>query len=171
MEPAGWLDRMRADHQRVLERLESLAPAAGAGSRLADLAPVRELVAFLARQFDSHMAAEDQVLFPILAEALPATTDSLRPLRQEHQELRTMLEALTTLLDAPAGRARDEQLGVQLADLADLLRIHVRKEERLVFQVAEHVLRPGELDRLVSQRTAATPARRPSAPSPPERNP
>ena len=79
-----------------------------------------------------------------------------------------MLAALIGLLQSPAGSARDEQIAIQMADLAELLRIHIRKEERLVFQVAERVLRPGELERLMSDRTTGTrPARsEPDSPNP-----
>lgn len=169
---AGWLERMRADHQRVLERIALLVPAAGVRPSQPDLPAIRAFVDYLGHQFDTHMAAEDDVLFPIVVEALPATVDSLAPLQLEHRELHAMLAALTALLDAPAGPARDEQIGVQLADLADLLRIHIHKEERLVFQVAERVLRPGELERLVSDRSSAPRARRPAFQSPNDvRNP
>jgi len=172
MEPAGWLERMRRDHQQVLERLALVAPDAGetAHPPRPDLSAVRVFVEFLARQFDHHMATEDQILFPIVADALPATAESLQPLRLEHQELRTMLGALAALLATPAGSARDEQIGIQVADLAELLRIHMRKEERLVFPVAERVLRPGELERLATDRTARTREPSPGTPSPKPRN-
>jgi len=162
MVPAGWLERMRADHERVRERLAPLASQHGEGDPRPDPAAVQEFVDFLAQQFAHHMAAEDDVLFPIVADTLPATRASLLPLQDEHEELRTMLQALRELLAAPVGDGRDEQIGVQMADLAELLRIHMQKEERLVFQVAERVLRPGELERLVSERVAGLPASRSS---------
>jgi hemerythrin-like domain-containing protein len=161
---------MRSDHRNVLERLALLAPEPGDGPTQPErpgLPAIREFVEFLAGQFDTHMAAEDDVLFPIVAQALPATADSLAPLQLEHRELHTMLGALSALLDAPAGHARDEQIGIQLADLAELLRIHIRKEERLVFQVAERVLLPGELERLVSEQTGS----HPQLPDPDSHNP
>ena len=154
MEPAGWLEKMRVDHQRVLERLALLVPEAGTPPARPDVPAIRALVEYLAQQFDTHMAAENDVLFPIVAEALPATTDSIAPLRLEHAELRTMLGALKVRLGEPESHTRDEQMSILLSDLAELLRIHIRKEERLVFQVAERVLSPGELERLVSERTA-----------------
>lgn len=172
MEPAGCLEQMRQDHQHVLERLAQLVPEHGVATAHGsppDPGAVREFVAFLAHQFDVHMGAEDRVLFPILADALPAMTESLAPLRLEHQELRSMLAALDALLAAPAGESRDQQIAIQVADLADLLRIHTRKEERLVFQLAERVLRPGELERLVAERTAGIRARLPDSGSPNER--
>jgi hemerythrin-like domain-containing protein len=155
MVSTGWLERMREDHRKVLERLAQLAPETPHGTR-PPVPAVREFVDFLAGQFETHMAAEDDALFPIVLRTLPAVTDTLAPLQLEHRELRTMLQALRELLDTPAGKVRDEQIAIQMADLAELLRIHIRKEERLVFQVAERVLRPGELERLVSGRTTGT---------------
>jgi len=155
-----WLERMRSDHRQVLERLALLVPEPGDGSMRTQrpgVPEVRAFVEFLGIQFDHHMVAEDRILFPIVANALPATTESLAPLSLEHRELRSMLDSLAALLDSPAGSARDEQIGVQLADLAELLRIHIRKEERLVFQIAERVLLPGELERLVSEQTGSPP--------------
>lgn len=172
MEPAGCLEQMRDDHRRVIERLAQLAPEPGTAAAHPappDVPRLREFVAFLARQFDVHMGAEDRILFPILADLLPAMTESLAPLRAEHEELRSMLAALTAQLDAPAGEFRDQQIAIQVADLADLLRIHTRKEERLVFELAERVLRPGELERLVAERTTGSRARLPESGSPNER--
>jgi hemerythrin-like domain-containing protein len=94
----------------------------------------------LERQFDSHMRAEDDVLFPALVQAMPEGRGSIAPLKAEHDELRSMLVALAHLLTQPAAPARDEQVEIQVRDLVDLLRIHVRKEEAVVFSVAERVL-------------------------------
>ena len=56
-----------------------------------------------------------------------------------------MLEALQRRVEQPATAERDEQLAVQTCDFVDLLRIHVRKEEAVVFRVAERVLEPADL--------------------------
>lgn len=142
-------DRMRSDHHAVLERLVDLEAAAesiGSGDGLpGDEVRVRDFVVHLQAQFATHMRAEDELLYPALASALPDTRASLAPLRGEHAELRAMLAALRATLDEPAGMARNEQLGVQARDLADLLRIHIRKEEALVFTVAERLLPKSEL--------------------------
>jgi len=156
--------KLRADHRRVLAALDALErevarlrPAAVARSRASATAsrsrplPTRSLsalVAHLDRQFATHMAAEDDSLFPSLAGALPETAGSLEPLRAEHAELRAILGSLSVLLEAPRSEARDEQLVVQWRDFAALLRIHIRKEEALVFNVAEHALPPRELARV-----------------------
>ncbi|HET9941540.1 MAG TPA: hemerythrin domain-containing protein, partial [Candidatus Eisenbacteria bacterium] len=110
-------------------------------------AAVTRLTALLARQFGSHMAAEDEVLYPALMNALPETRSSIEPLSADHGALRMMLADLEETLGLP-GEARDEQMTVQIRDLVDLLRIHIRKEEALVIGVAERVLQPAEVEAL-----------------------
>jgi len=135
--------RMRADHTRVLGELDALERAAGAAGGGSHHEPdLRELVELLERQFATHMRVEDEALFPALIEALPEARGIIAPLRVEHDELRSMLRGLAWLMIQPAGPTREEQIAVQVRDLVDLLRIHVRKEEAVVFSVAERVL-PG----------------------------
>jgi hemerythrin-like domain-containing protein len=106
---------------------------------------LQDVVALLERQFATHMAAEDEVLFPALSEALPQTKPTIEPLRAEHADLRSMLSRLDATLREPGSPARDEQIAVQVRDLVDLLRIHIRKEEAIVLSVAERVLKPKEI--------------------------
>ena len=150
---------MRQDHRRVLAemaRLEaSAAPARrGPRGRLLSTVALREVLRMLERQFATHMKAEDDVIFPALMETLPQARGSILPLSLEHTELRSMLLGLFNLLDAEHGSTRDEQLEVQIRDFSDLLRIHIRKEEAVVFRVAERVLRPEEIE-IIAGRLAA----------------
>jgi len=138
---------MRRDHRSVLDRLEAIETSvARIASRPApagddeDDGRLRAFVAHLEAQFATHMRAEDEVVYPTLAAELPDTRSVLVPLRVEHSELRAMLASLRATLDEPAGASRDEQVVVQCGDLADLLRIHIRKEEAIVFTAAERLL-------------------------------
>lgn len=145
---------MRNDHGRVLVRLAILESAVkdltrGVGPEWPG-SEVHEVLAMLARQFQTHMAAEDEVLYPALAEALPQARPSLEPLRADHRTLRMMLSDLEESLRAPAHEARNEQIGVQLRDLVDLLRIHIRKEEAIVFALAERALTQKEVQSLAA---------------------
>jgi hypothetical protein len=150
--------KLRADHARVLRDLDavgrgtSVAPRRG-GRRRSGAAPrLRALLGRLGRQFASHMAAEDERLFPALESALPEARPGIEPLRVEHVELRALLTSLTELVDQPPGRERDERFRVQWSDFTELLRLHIRKEEALVFHVAEQVLPPRELARIEARR-------------------
>lgn len=145
--------RLREDHGRVLRQLDDLQRANAAPSSVDHVARVRDVVAMLERQFATHMAAEDDVLLPALARSLESGAALVAPFHDEHAELQLMLTALAgTLREAP-GLERDEQISVQVRDLSDLLRIHIRKEEALLFGVAERVLSPQERAALVARST------------------
>jgi hemerythrin-like domain-containing protein len=157
-------DQMKSDHREVLARLASLEAVAreaeqhvrGRGRGWPG-PEVAETLRILERQFATHMAAEDEVLFPALLEALPQTRLSIEPLKADHAELRTMLERIQETMQETPSAARDEQIGVQLRDLVDLLRIHLRKEEALVISVAERVLQPREVEALAARRSSGEP--------------
>ena len=155
---------LRRDHVRVLARLVSLETSvSGRRVRRIREAPLRALIAHLERQFATHMAAEEAVLYPALERSFPESAASLRPLYQEHVELRAMLATLSSTLMCPVTRSREEQVVVQVRDFADLLRLHIRKEEAIVFDVSERVLEAHELRGLVRRLAPFVPA---SAPRP-----
>jgi hemerythrin-like domain-containing protein len=168
---------LRDDHQRVLDELvvferaaslvTALRSARGSGStgtparrRAEDArATMRRVLDHFAEQFDTHMAAEDDVLFPMLTRALPEALGRIEPLALEHRELRGMLGSLRELIGRPVNAVADEQIAVQSRDFVDLLRIHVRKEEAVVFCVAERLLAPQELEEVASRMVRGTAAR------------
>ena len=139
----------RRDHARVLDVIASLETAVLGGGPF-DERPLRELVVLLERQFATHMAAEDAVLYPALRTAFPEVGGTIDPLLADHAELRATLAALAELLSLSPGRARDEQLLVLARDFTDLLRLHIRKEESLVLDVASRVLSRAEIAAMAS---------------------
>lgn len=155
MQHAQIFEQMREDHRQVLGELRALESAATRDGRRAgrkDAAEgIRRVLDHMRRQFDTHMAAEDEVLYPALQEALPQTVANIGLLRGEHDTLRTMLAQLEATIAGAACPERDEQLAVQIRDFVDLLRIHIRKEEALVISVAERVLRPREVEALAAR--------------------
>ncbi len=155
MSRASIFEQMRKDHRLVLERIQTLEDdVLGQGSRRGRAhagerdAELKDVVALLNRQYATHMAAEDEVLYPALVETLPQTKATIDPLRAEHAELRSMVVRLEATLSEPPSPAREEQIAVQTRDLVDLLRIHIRKEEALILGVAERVLKPREIEAL-----------------------
>ncbi len=167
MSGSSILAKLRADHRRVLRDVAALeaaspplrgeSPAGSRGRgvrppRAADWNALRSLVGRLERQFATHMVAEDESLFPALEKVLPEARTSLQPLRAEHGELRALLSSLAERLGSADSGARDEQVVVQWRDFSALLRIHIRKEESAVFNVAEHALPPRELARVEALR-------------------
>jgi hemerythrin-like domain-containing protein len=143
--------RFHDDHRKVLARLDAIEqtlPRGAARLGAGVIAGLEALVSVLARQFATHSATEERVLFPALAEAFPGARPTLKPLEREHDEMRSMLARLEELLAESATPARDEQIVIQVRDLVDLLRIHIRKEEQSVLNVARRVLTAAEISAL-----------------------
>ena len=142
MDGGTLFEAMRSEHRRLLGRIDALGgritPDAALESGL--LADVKAL----ALEFRDHMSFEDEAVYATLFRLLPETAPHAAALRAERAELRGMLDALLALLDADPTDDRDEQIVVQASDFFDLLRIHVRKEEALVFGLAGHALSPAE---------------------------
>jgi len=157
--------RLRRDHTRVLARLASIHATAPTPGHHVHETPLRQHLAGLERQFDTHMAAEEAVLYPALAATFPEAADTLTPLHEEHADLRAMLSSLQRLLDQPAERSRDIQIAVDVRDFVDLLRAHIRKEESVVFDVSERVMKARELRGLSRRLAPFFPAPRRRAPS------
>jgi len=146
MSDAKIFDRLRADHERVRGEIVMLEQAAGiVRSTTPNGASLHLLLEGLRQEFEVHMKAEDEVLFPLLLRALPHLRGQLESLATEHRELRGMLGALLETVDQPSSAARNEQIAIQARDFVDLLRIHLRKEEAVVFRVAERLLAPAEV--------------------------
>ena len=143
---------LRDDHSRMLSELGVLAGLAETGPRgPREIDELRGLVVLLESECAAHMRTEEEALLPALAEHMAEAAKSFEPLRAEHAELKDMLATLAGVLAGPANEARDEQIAVQAKDLVDLFRIHVRKEEALIFRMAERVL-PEATRKLIADR-------------------
>ena len=153
------LQKLRADHRSVLRDLDLVdqalrlrRPQAAAAA----LTALGRVLDRLARQFDTHMAAEDERLFPAFAAVLPEASPGLETLRTEHAELRELLARITAILELPPDSRRDEAIRVHWSDFSELLRIHIRKEESVVFHVAERVVPEKEWRRIAARRFPGT---------------
>lgn len=154
--------QLRSDHRVVLGQMNAVDRVLAIAHPPLSTAALESFVGFAAhldRQFATHLIAEDEVLYPTLALRLTNGRALVEPLHVEHQELRDMLASFNVALASPTSAQRDEQLLVQIRDLVDLLRIHIRKEEALLFGVAERVLEPGDLAELDARRHRLEPTR------------
>jgi hemerythrin-like domain-containing protein len=91
----------------------------------------------------AHMRWEEEHLHPRLAASLPEVAPVLGDLRADHDEIRGLLEALTLRPCVRPGAAEEEQSRVLGRDLADLVRLHVEREERVAGPMAVRILAPG----------------------------
>jgi hemerythrin-like domain-containing protein len=138
---AGPFARLRTQHRALLARLRVFEHALRRLRRgVRDERAFRTLSRWLSGPFAVHVAAEDGVLYPAVARELPELALVLEPLRADHLELAHMTHSLQRLIAEPDAAGRDEQLAVLGRDLVDLLRLHVRSEERSVLDWSERVL-------------------------------
>ena len=158
MEPTTLIERLRLDHEHVLRDIAALERALARDARRAhgSKAGIGRVLGMLEVQFQTHMAAEDQVLYPAIARTIPASAASLEPLHDDHAELRQMLARLQATLREEPTAERDEQIAVQIHDLADLLRLHIRKEEALVFHVAARILDATDIAAVLNRMNAGS---------------
>ena len=157
MEPTTLIERLRLDHEHVLRDIAALERALARDARRAhgSKAGIGRVLGMLEVQFQTHMAAEDQVLYPAIADH-PRIRGQLEPLHDDHAELRQMLARLQATLREEPTAERDEQIAVQIHDLADLLRLHIRKEEALVFHVAARILDATDIAAVLNRMNAGS---------------
>jgi hemerythrin-like domain-containing protein len=87
----------------------------------------KEFLAFYGAHLAPHFQAEEQVLFPFLRSAVPATETVIDELIRDHGRIRRAIPQL----EVGTGLAK------LIFDLGDLLERHIRREERELFPLFE----------------------------------
>jgi hypothetical protein len=114
------------EHARMGALLDRVERVLGARAHAPET-PVTAVALELAATLGVHLFADP-------AHGPFAASDALR---SEHAELRIMLAALVRTIHARTGAKRNGQVAVQLRDLVDLLRVHLRREHALLLAAAE----------------------------------
>ena len=96
----------------------------------------KEFHDFFAANLAAHFRAEEEVLFPLLRLAVPASGTMIDELVGDHETIRQAMPRLA------AGGA----LSKLIFDLGDLLERHIRKEERELFPLFERHVEAGEAE-------------------------
>jgi iron-sulfur cluster repair protein YtfE (RIC family) len=105
------------------QSLGQIKPTGGEGLR----ARAEEFLHFYDTELSCHFRAEEEILFPLMREHVPASVTLIEALSRDHNDVRQALP------DLKAGRA----LAKLIFDLGDLLERHIRKEERELFPLFE----------------------------------
>lgn len=108
------------------QALGQLKPMGVAGLR----ERAKEFLDFFAANLVAHFRAEEEVLFPVLRDAVPASVSMLDELIKHHEQIRSAV----LQLEAGTGLAK------LIFDLGDLLERHIRREERELFPLFEEHL-------------------------------
>ncbi len=131
---AALIDQLSAEHADLLpctDRLLDLAASAGPELREA----IDSCAAKLSTPLDSHIAQEDDVLFPAYARA-SGGEGLVAQFRAEHREILALRdELLAARASGDAGK-----LGAISAQLAELLGDHMRREDVMLFPSAREAL-------------------------------
>lgn len=117
------LQQLSSEHHRALviaQRLIKACAAAGVHAG-ADTELLQQAARFVADDMEPHFRWEEEALLPALAAA--GEPELVAQTLEEHAELR----ALAARLDEPSAQAR----------FGELLRQHVRFEERTLFEAAQ----------------------------------
>ena len=125
------------DHHAELVQARRLRLASGSDVHEARLEASVQYVAAFA-DTARHLQLEEEHLFPAFA-ACGGDSLLLDEVLEEHQELRSL--AATLAGQTAAGHASSETM----AQLADVLEAHVRREERVLFPLIERTLGDEEL--------------------------
>jgi hemerythrin-like domain-containing protein len=143
-------DLLLQDHKligRALDVLEQMA------KRVERLEPVEhddiESVLRFLRKFgdDIHQAREESALFPELLRNPHAQEPSLRQILFEHDQERSLVEGVEDALYTKNGKQF-----VQFANhLVELLRNHIRKEDSVLFVIAERLLSAEQDERIIAE--------------------
>ncbi len=125
---------------------------------------VREFFRHLDEEVLPHNRREEKVLFPLLAERLVASgehskgnlrTTAVDLLEDDHEQI-LQLGAITFNLFALASRLPDAKSRTVVFDtalqqgmeLAEVLRLHIFREDNVVFSLAHNLITPSEFDRM-----------------------
>ena len=134
------LAALSRDHPHELVQARRLARAADAGPEERREA-ARVYVELFFTETVRHFRDEEERLFPAYARHAGATP-TLRRILEEHMQLHGLVRALRTQV---AGGEVDPE---RVRELGDLLREHVRVEERELFPAVEAALSGDELQEL-----------------------
>ncbi len=127
------LQGLSSEHHANLVLARQLRQAAQSGDAALGWAAAQQLTQRFEAEIEPHFQAEEAHLFPALAQHAQAAAGVQTALAQ-HTQLRQLARAAAT------GQAP------HLLAFADALQAHVRQEERELFELAQQLLSPAQLD-------------------------
>jgi iron-sulfur cluster repair protein YtfE (RIC family) len=101
---------------------------------------VDRVVEFFKATLQSHFDLEEAYVFPLVLERMQDQAALIAELQHDHKRLRRLIQELE--------RTPSSDLDTRLPALGRLLEVHIRKEERVLFQAIQRNLNPAELDEI-----------------------
>ncbi len=143
-------DVLTKEHKIILRAvavLDHMAARVEKGQAV-DAQDIETILRFL-RAFadDHHQAKEESALFPELRRTSAVNEPAVRQMLFEHDRERSLVEGLEDSLRTKKGTAF-----VQFAvRLSDLLRNHIHKEDKILFEVVDRSLSPEQDERVTKE--------------------
>ncbi len=145
-------DRLREEHEGVLAMLDSVEAIARAaeGGTSPDGAELDSILDFLRTFVDRcHHAKEEEFLFPALKAGGPMGAGPVAQMLAEHAEGRRFVaemgEARAVLGEGPGAALRFAKAALSYCEL---LRAHIRKENEVLFPMADRIIDPARAELL-----------------------
>jgi hemerythrin superfamily protein len=118
--------RLLHDHQEIELLLDGLLAAFESGERSIATPAFQAFE----RRLSAHLAFEEEMLFPALAEIDRGEADALAA---DHQAIRLRVEELAIMDNLHVSRA------TQVHQLVEMLRAHARREESVLYRLADRL--------------------------------
>lgn len=147
-------DVLRHEHDVVLvvvQAMEDEAASLRAGDVHGDR--IAQMVDFTRNFTDAcHHAKEEHVLFPLLESKVQGAGGPVSVMLSEHEAGRAAVRAIQTALPSlDESREARDSAAENLAAYAQLLRLHIRKENEILFPLAERSLGEDDKRRLAAE--------------------
>lgn len=135
------IDDLMHEHEAILvalQILDSMSARIGAGGTV-DAGDVARFIGFLREFADKcHHGKEEGILFPALTAAgMPEQDGPVGVMLSEHVQGRTLIQ---TMEDAITSTPDYAKFAAAARAYSDLLRAHIRKENEVLFPMAERLL-------------------------------
>jgi iron-sulfur cluster repair protein YtfE (RIC family) len=150
---------VRSEHQHLYGPIQRILDAADALADPSDTLPdaVHDAYVFLVHEIVPHAKAEEEALYPAVAELL-GSPDATAPMIRQHVEINRLVAFLGVLRDeamANATPSRRRNLQHVLDALHAVLTLHLATEEELYLPLLDAKLSPRRSERLAEELEAA----------------
>ena len=143
-------DHLSQEHKIILRSLDVLDQMAARveHDQPVETQDVDTILRFL-RAFadDHHQGEEESALFPELMQTSAAAQPAVRQMVFEHDRERSLVRGLEDSLRAKKG----VEFAQFAARLTDLLRNHIRKEDKILFEIVERSLTTEQDERVAAE--------------------
>jgi hemerythrin-like domain-containing protein len=148
------IEKLKSEHQVILKGIDLLEKGADKLEKGHNIAPeyFRKSIDFIRNYADKyHHAKEEDILFVRLGKAgFPTQAGPVAVMLQEHDQGRDLISAIETANDKYASGDTGAKIEIvrNARSYAQLLRQHIRKEDMVLYPMAENALGEDGIDQM-----------------------